>query len=153
MALDDFYVIPLLLEAGGNVFIDYSVLPKDMSGWRGGSEHDVFNATSGFYNMTLPAVPSPGIDYLLFFIANNSEYGTFQNITLTFAQNDVHDFNVTLYPMAGNVVANISQENETMELSTIETLQVNFSIVNASGSPMQGSAFVETELDYSGFGG
>ncbi|MBD3310670.1 hypothetical protein GF351_05635, partial [Candidatus Woesearchaeota archaeon] len=146
------YVIPFILEPGNNVFIDYSTLPKNMSDWRGEADH--FN-TDGSFNMSLPAVPDPGLSYLLFFVANNTEdqpYGWFQNITLTHGDGDQTGMSVTVYPLAGESDINISQEYEDVYFDT-QVLAVNFSLQNASGAAVTGSAFVEMECDNQGIGG
>ncbi|MEA3229828.1 MAG: hypothetical protein U9P44_02855, partial [archaeon] len=152
---DEFYIIPYVLEPGDNLIMEYSLLPADMSAWRGDmppTYHDEFNVTSGYFKMTLPAVPSPGMEMILFFFAENytgegETYGFFKDITLTYGQSDVNDFNVTLQPIAGTEDVNITQEKGADNITTL-TLQVGFSLQNASGLPIDSPAFVEVEVDY-----
>ena len=45
-------VIPLLLEPGNMVFMNYGTLPFNASAWNSGSS-DYYNITNGFYNITV----------------------------------------------------------------------------------------------------
>ncbi|MFC1741965.1 beta strand repeat-containing protein, partial [Nanoarchaeota archaeon] len=157
-AFDSLYVIPILLEAGDTVLMEVSPMPQDMSYWRGGADEDQFNGTSGLFDMTLQGVPSPGIDMVLMVVAEDwsgdgEEYIAYRNLSLLYGQGDVEDFNFTMIPQVGEANVNVSQQNNTGGYSTTSTFQVNFSIINASGSPVTTNAFVEAEVDYTSIGG
>jgi hypothetical protein len=151
----DFHVIPLLLEAGNNVFLEYSTLPANMSAWQWPPAADTFNNNTGFYNITLPAVPAPGIDMVLMYWATRNggedEYAFFKKITNVYGDPD-KEFNVSLYELAGEADRVLTQDNEGGEKNT-NVLAVNFSMRNDTGDIVQENVFVEAELDYSGLGG
>ena len=73
-AFDDFHVIPLLLEPGGNLMLEHSPMPRNMSGWRFEmpTPSDTFDAATGFYNITVPAIQPPGNEVVLMFVAFQS---------------------------------------------------------------------------------
>lgn len=154
-SMTSFHVIPMLIEPGNNVFVDYSIMPYNMSAWEGGS--DSFDTGSGAYSIGLPSVPSPGIDFILFYVAEADDgetYGFFRNITLTYGQSAVSGFDAALQPLAGDASTyTFSQDSGTGGPGRNTTVLVaNFSLINASGYPV-GSAFVEAILDYTDVGG
>lgn len=162
LSATSFHIIPFVFEAGNNLFIDYSDMPVNMSSWRTppGSFQDQYNPTTGAYNITLPAVPAPGINILLMYYAYNhsnddDDYMFFKNITLTYGDSDVSNVDVELELLTGNgdAYTEISQENGPSNTYNTSVFSVNFSLQNESGAPITGSAFVELRFDYTNISG
>jgi hypothetical protein len=152
---DNLYVLGYILEPGDMVFYDWPI-PCNISSWRRNETHvfnesDYFNATSGFYNLTLIG-SAQGSNILLYAIAKNGStyYGAYRNISLTATSLDIIDFNFSLQPLLGSVVTNISCEIFGAESLKIETKAVKFRLQNASGTAVN-SAHLSVEVDYSTF--
>jgi hypothetical protein len=144
-------VVPYLLEPGNMVFKSHP-MPYNMSAWRTpfGTQGDSYNASIGFYNITLIG-SAMGADMLLFFTARNGSgtyFGGFQNLTLNASADDVV-LNVTLQPLLGNP-ANISMDNgaDFSQKVNISTVMRKFRLQNATGSSPN-NAHLEFKVDYS----
>ncbi|HEY9205187.1 MAG TPA: PGF-pre-PGF domain-containing protein [Candidatus Methanoperedens sp.] len=165
---DDLKIIAYLLEPGSMVFQDYP-LPYNMSGWcpplgPDSCESDQLNATSGYYNITLPGAKETA-NLLLFAAVRNGSgyYGAFKNISLDYSNTPYTDFNFTLYPLLGNLVENITLNNASGDAGgppgppgtiNVSTKKLAFQLKNAtSGANFSGSAHIEIEVDYSAYNG
>lgn len=143
-------VVPYLLEPGGMVFKSHP-MPYNMSAWRTpfGTQSDSYNASTGFYNITLIG-SAMGADMLLFFTARNGSnyYGGFQNLTLNASSDDVV-LNVSLQPLLGDP-ANITMDNgaDFQQKINITTAMRKFRLQNSTGSAPN-NAHMEFNLDYS----
>jgi hypothetical protein len=147
-------IIAYMFE-GGNMVYKGSTLPANMGQWQEDHILDVFNTTTGFYNMTLPASVL-GTDILLFASASVNisgtlvYYGGFRSITLTYGSSP-DALNFTLYPLMGEL-SNITVGYETQsDASRVVTKQKEF-VIQANGSAVD-QAHVEVELDYSSYSG
>jgi len=146
----NFTVTAYLLEAGNMVFKG-ATLPQNMGAWNWPQAYDVFNLTSGAYNMTLPASVL-GANLLLFATASKNVsglmvyYGGFRNITLTYGQTS-EITNISLYPLLGALsgltVGFEGQQNAAMINTSLKT----FVIQNGSGTKAS-QAHIEVELNY-----
>ena len=121
--------------------------------WKGPPTNDTINATTGFFNITLPATLG-GMKLLLFANAekNGTYYGNFRNITLTIGGNDTTNFNFTLHELIGSnstlSVEKAGQEKETVNISTKES---SFKLTNGT-IPVK-NAHIEVRLDYTDING
>ena len=145
-------IITYLFEPGNMISKDHP-LPLNMGLWRGPPTNDTINATTGFFNITLPATPG-GMKLLLFANAekNGTYYGNFRNITLTIGGNDTTNFNFTLHKLIGSnsilSVEKAGQEKETVNISTKES---SFKLTNGT-IPVK-NAHIEVRLDYTDING
>ena len=150
---DNYAIIAYLLEAGNMVF-SKGMMPQNMGQKTGQNINDVFNKTSGFYNMTLPAAIY-GADILLFATAKKDGkwYGGFRTISLTYGESP-GQLNITLYPMVGNEAILESQFMEFGEPANTSLLMFNFTEANCSSDEC-GVTNVHSEIsvDYSEFNG
>jgi len=152
----DLKIIGLLIEPGNMVFTDHP-LPYNMSSWRfEDNQSDYYDPVTGFYNITLPA-SAMGSKILMFATAeNNSDYfGNFRNITLTYGQGDVSDFNFSLQPLGGSqsyINVEVAQRDGFDQAGiNITTNMLRFNLTNGTDSPNSGH--IELELDYTDVGG
>ncbi|RLE68146.1 MAG: hypothetical protein DRJ45_08395, partial [Thermoprotei archaeon] len=138
-------IIAYLLEPGNMVSKEHP-LPLNMGLWREQPKNDTIDATTGFFNITLPATPN-GMKLLLFANAekNGTYYGGFKNITLTIGGNDT-TINFTLHELVGtNSILKVEKaDGEIVNISTKEFL---FNLTNANGTPVK-NAHIEVKLDY-----
>jgi len=147
---DEFNIIAYLIEPG-NMIGQGHPLPHNMSAWRDTPETDVFEAGTGFYNITLPGSVMT-TDIMLFVVARNGSdyYGAFRNISLNFSDESVADFNFTLYTLPGTESDITLQGNED---KNITVKKVSVQVNNESGGPISDNAFTETIVDYTSIGG
>lgn len=145
----NFTVIAYLIE-GGNMVFKGATLPRNMGQWHWPRIYDVFNTTTGFYNMTLPASVL-GANLLLFASASSNEsgnmvyYGGFKNITLYYGQTPSQK-NITAYPLMGSA-ANLTLGFEGgSSTDTIPTALKRFTI-QANGTAVS-QAHVEIQVEY-----
>ena len=145
-------IITYLFEPGNMISKDHP-LPLNMGLWKGPPTNDTINATTGFFNITLPATTS-GMKLLLFANAekNGTYYGNFRNITLTIGGNNTTNFNFTLHKLIGSnstlSVEKAGQEKETVNISTKES---SFKLTNGT-IPVK-NAHIEVRLDYTDING
>jgi len=149
---DNYTIIAYLLEAGNMIF-SKGMMPQNMGQKTGQNINDVFNITTGFYDMTLPAAVY-GADILLFATAKKDSkwYGGFKTISLTYGETP-EQLNITLYPMIGNET---TLESQFMEFDEpIKTSLFSFNINALSGENMTEVTNVHSEIsvDYSEFNG
>lgn len=144
-------VVPYLLGPGDMVPWAHPG-PYNMSAWRtpSGTHGDSYNASTGFYNITLIGSPME-TEMLLFFTARNtsgSYFGAFKNITLDDSGDDVV-LNVSLHPLLGTP-ANITLDDSVnfSQKVNVSTAMVKFRLQNSTGSA-PGNAHVEFTVDYS----
>ena len=144
---DEMNIVNYLMEPGDMVFAGMP-MPYNLSSWFGGN--DVYNATSGTYNITIPATAE--ISKTLMFAIGQSGgqyYGAFKNISLTIGGAAVDDFNFTLYPLLGNGTS-ITVSTTTGTSKNVGANQTNFQFVNATGDAITtASGHMEVELQYS----
>jgi PGF-pre-PGF domain-containing protein len=148
---EEFNIIAYLIEPG-NMIGQGHPLPYNMSAWRDTSTTDVFNSSTGFYNITLPGSMMT-TDIMLFAVTNKSDntyYGAFRNISLNFSDASVADFNFTLYTLPGTESVITLQGNED---KNITVKKVSVQVNNESGGPISDNAFTETIVDYTSIGG
>jgi len=146
----DFSVTAYLLEAGNMVFKG-ATLPQNMGAWNWPQVYDVFNTTSGFYNMTLPATVL-GSNLMLFATAskNNSGtmvyYGGFKTIILTYGQVPSQT-NISLYPLIGQA-SNLTVGFEGEQNAAKITTALKRFIIQDTNGTRASQAHIEVELNY-----
>ncbi|HLC90354.1 MAG TPA: hypothetical protein VJI15_01160 [Candidatus Nanoarchaeia archaeon] len=147
---DEFNVVPYLLEPGNMVHLEFGDLPFNLSSAIGGS--DVYNLTSGFYNISLPSTPAETSLILLFATARNgsTRIGGFRNISSV--GSGLNSFNFTsLYPLLGTA-GNITMDTLGPSNANVSTAKQVFTIVNASNSTMENiNGHIEVTVDYSSY--
>jgi hypothetical protein len=146
-------IITFLLEPGNMISKDHP-LPSNMGLWTSNPRNDTFNATTGFFNITLPATTS-GTSMLLFANAQKgtSYYGNFRNLTLAVSSNNVTGFNFTLYELLGsNSTINVEKAQQGgMNNVNISTKESSFYLTNGTTYPQ--NAHIKIELDYTDVNG
>ncbi|MCD6557616.1 MAG: PGF-pre-PGF domain-containing protein [Candidatus Aenigmarchaeota archaeon] len=158
-SFDNITIVPYILEPGNMVFKD-STMPYNMSAWRpenydnisDNNVSDQYNASAGFYNITIPG-NTLGNNVLLFAIAKNGTdyYGGFKNISIGASGSDMN-VNITLYKLIGNETNITMYDAQSWNETKIPVLMKRFQVFGPSGSPVN-SAHVEVQIDYSSFGG
>jgi PGF-pre-PGF domain-containing protein len=148
---EEFNIIAYLIEPG-NMIGQGHPLPYNMSAWRETPTTDVFNSSTGFYNITLPGSMMT-TDIMLFAVASTDDgdyYGAFKNISLDFSDASVADFNFTLYTLPGteSVITLQGSDDKNITIKKV-SVQVN----NESGDAITDNAFTETIVDYTIIGG
>jgi len=155
---DEFAIVPFILEPGNMVFLgDNAAMPFNMSAWTTpNATSDVFNLTSGFYNITLPG-PAESANYMLFATARNSTsyYGGYRNMSLNFSSSGT-EINFTMWPLMGPVWGD-ANSNFTMNDATdwsqlnVSTAKQGFNLVNSTGLLSELSSHIEVTVDYSDY--
>ena len=134
---NEFTIVPYLLEPGNMIFLSQGAMPYNMSSWNNG-QTDVYNLTSGFYNITLPG-PAENATALFFAVARNgsSYYGSYKNISLSYSASGLQ-YNLTMYPLMasdnwGSANGNLST-NDASDWSqrNISCARQVFNLVNSS---------------------
>jgi len=141
-------IVNYLMEPGDMVFAGQP-MPYNLSAWFSGGE-DSYNATTGTYNLTVPATAESS-KTLMFAIGKSGGryYGAFRNITLVIGGGAVNNFNFTLYQLLGNGT-NIPVSTAGGGSMNIGANQTNFQFVNSSGDALTTtSGHIEVELEYS----
>ena len=156
---DNLTVVPYILEPGNMVFGGMA-MPYNMSAWRDenwdnisdNNVSDEYNASIGFYNITIPG-NTLGNNVLLFVIAKNGTdyYGGFKDITVTAAGTDM-EVNVTAHKLIGNETNITMDDASSWNETNITTLMKNFKVLGSSGDPVS-FAHIEIQIDYSSYGG
>jgi len=141
-------IISYVTESGNIVFSE-SAFPSNMSEWRGDGSSDVFNSTSGFYNITLIG-NNNGMGVMMFVIALDSggdgiNYIQYSNVTLT--NTDVTN-NITVRPAAGSFNKTITINDGLGGSINYTTLATNFSLINSTNHSISTFAFVDFTIDY-----
>jgi serine protease AprX len=136
-------VVPYHLEPGDRVHRAHPI-PYNMS------QSDHYNASTGFYNITLRG-SAMQTEMLLFFTARNtsgSYFGAFQNLTLNASSDDL-TLNLSLQPLLG-APANITLNNgaNLSQTVNVSTAMARFRLQNLTGSVPR-NAHVEFTVDYS----
>ena len=154
---NEFTIVPYLLEPGNMIYLgDNAGMPYNMSAWNGQS--DVYNLTSGFYNITLPG-PAESATYILFATAKNgsSYYGGYRNISLSYPDSSTQ-LNFTMYSLMatnwGSLNGNISL-NDAVSWGkvNISSAKQQFNLINSSGSIISNlNAHLEVKVDYTNYG-
>jgi len=145
----NFTIVPFLFEPGNMIFMTYGILPWNASAWNQ-QQSDIYNGTSGFYNITVPYSSAETVNYLLFAAAQNeSFYGSYRNISVLSSSIMV---NFTMYSLLGDN-SNITMSDSMGGSSHIVyTKRQKFNLVNSSNySLSQVSAHIELKVDYSTF--
>ncbi len=149
-------VAALLLEPGNMVYLQYGILPYNMSAWS--QQSDVYNLStglnaSGYYNITVPG-PAETQSLLLIATARNgtSYYGGFKNISVNYAT-AAAQYNFTrMYGMLGDV-SNLTLRNSASQGNTNVTCKKQtFNILNSTNSTYTNTAHIEATVDYSSYG-
>ncbi len=156
----DLKIIAYLMEPGNMIFQDYP-LPYNMSQWcqYGPSPcaGDVYNATTGYYNITLPGAAMTA-NILLFATANTTGeyYGIFRNVSLNYSEEPVTNFNFTLQPLLGSEenisITNAGGGGGGPSRINVTTKKLSFLLRNSSDANIN-NAHVEVEVDYSAYNG
>jgi hypothetical protein len=144
-------VVPLLLEPGNMIFMQYGKLPFNISSWRGDGFSDNYNLTSGWFNITLPYSSAENVNYLLFVAGKKGGnfYGSYRNLTMG---SEIIDLNFSMYGLLGSE-NNITMSDSSGGQLNISTAQQTFNLVNTTNASLsQTSAHIETKVDYSLFG-
>jgi len=143
-------VVAYVLEAGNMIAFDHP-LELNMSAWRGPGNSDFYNASDGFYNITLPGT-AQGTRILLIAVAQNGSqiYLDFKNTTIN--SGVPREINFTVTPALGNL-NNWQLDKAALPPSQGETINittrfVQFNFINESKSLMNGSMHVEVEFEY-----
>ncbi len=148
---DEFKVAAILLEPGNMVYLQYGILPYNMSAWAG--ESDVYNLTSGFYNITVPG-PAETQTLLLLATARNgtSYYGGFKNVSVNYSTTTAQYNFTRMYGMLGDV-SNLSLNNPTSQGTTNVTCKKqSFNLLNSTNNTFTNTAHIEAKVDYSNYG-
>ncbi|MDO8623229.1 MAG: hypothetical protein Q7R52_03190 [archaeon] len=158
-------VVVYLLESGDRIAVDYSALPYNMSGWLNNTGLNIIesdfgrNNASGWYNITLP-VSTETTNYMLFASARNitGYYGGYRNITVTYGQAAINNFNFTMYPLLAGTGWGSNNNNITLANAmggnpvNISSALWRFNLVNATNSTVGNlSANIEVKVNYSGY--
>ncbi|MBI3333995.1 hypothetical protein HYZ97_00735 [Candidatus Pacearchaeota archaeon] len=148
-------VVAYLMEPGNMISAEYGELPYNLSSAVGTS--DLINATSGFFNISLPATVETS-NILLFATTRNGTryFGAFRNVSLTYgsAVTETRNFNFTA--MSGLMGTNSSISLNTLSGTNVNipTARQNFTLINATNTTLSNLyAHVEVTLDYSSIGG
>jgi len=157
-SVDYFRIVPFVLEPGNMIYIgENGGMPYNMSAWRDGGASDVYNETTGFYNITLPA-SAENITYLLFATVKDGTnyYGGFLNKSLSYGDSSP-EWNFTLSPLMSTNWENdnISMDSANGDSSVnISTAKQRFNLVNASNTSQilsSMNAHIELRVDYSNY--
>ncbi|RMD45235.1 hypothetical protein D6829_02815 [Candidatus Pacearchaeota archaeon] len=154
----NFTIIGYLLESGDMVFSG-ATLPPNMSQFSPEGGSDIFNTTSGFYNMTVPGA-ALGANLILFATAavnlsgTIKYYGGFRNITVGYS-GTIPQLNFTLYPLMGspsNLSTGLGGSGGSGGSSTVYTALKRINFVNETNDTVTG-VFTEIMVDYSSVSG
>jgi len=154
----EFTLVPFLLEPGNMIYLgDNAGMPYNMSAWNNG-ESDIYNLTSGFYNITLPGT-AESTTYMLFATARNgtSYYGGYKNISLSYSDSSTQ-LNLTMYSLMstnwGSASGNISLSDAASGgRVNISSARQQFNLINSSNSPLSDvNAHLEIKVDYTNYG-
>ncbi len=144
------------------IFQDHP-MPYNMSAWNWPiPESDIYNATTGEYNITLPGAKMTA-NILLFATAYNSStgyYGAFRNISLNYSNTTVPNFNFTLQTLLGTPTI-ISLNNASgggpggpPGTTNVTTNKRSFQLKNGTSTEnITGFAHVEVQVNYSAYNG
>ena len=161
---DEFVVVPYLIEPGNMIHLNFGDLPFNLSSFllvNNGSDPnnlsgrvtDIFNTSSGFYNITLPSTPAETSAIMLFATARNGTvyYGGFKNISTI--GSGIQSFNFTAMSVLLGDHRNITRDTLNGEGLNSSTAMRAFTIVNSTNNSMTSiSAHIEVTVDYSAFG-
>ena len=151
---NNFTVIPYLLEPGNMVHSEYGDMPYNISSAL--QQSDLYNLTSGFYNISLPGTAETS-SMLLFAASINgsSYYGGFRNISLGYGDAPTNQFNFSLSGLmgsAGNITLDRIDGVQGQNIA-IPTARLTINIVNSTNSTLTStSVHAETRVDYSSLG-
>jgi len=155
---NEFTVVPFLLEPGNMIYLgDNAGMPYNMSAWNN-QQSDLYNLTTGFYNITLPG-PAESANYILFATARNATNycGGYKNISLSYSSTSV-EVNITEYPLMSidwaSANNNISLNDAVAWTKVnISSSKQKFNLINSSGSIISNlNAHLEVKLDYTNYG-
>jgi len=143
---DNLSIISYLMEPGRMVFAgDNSMAMYNFSG------SDIFNAASGFYNISVFA-PVENATIIVFVIAQNSTdyYGGFKEVSLSYG-NDPSQTNFTVFGLVGSL-SSINATGGGGPPTPIPVKKMTFRLLNSTGSVFSNTAFLEVKLNYNSFG-
>jgi len=146
----NFTIVPFLTEPGNMIFMSAGTLPFNASSFN--QKTDQYNATNGWYNITLPYAAAETVNYIIFAAGENAtKMGGYRNLTVNAAR--FAGFNFTMYElMGGEGIINMSAVGAAAGARRIVyTKRQNFSLVNSSAFLSQLSAHIETTVDYSSY--
>ena len=150
----NFTVIPYLLEPGNMLHAEYGDLPYNLSSSQQVGRTDVYNLTTGYYNISLPATLESST-IILFAVAQNGTnyYGGFRNISLAYGG---ADSNINFAQMGGLVGGSSFVDMGRIDGGANINISMNkktFELANGSGQIIGNlSAHVEVTVDYSSLG-
>ena len=144
---DNLTVVAYPLEPGNMIFFDHP-FELNMSAWR--NESDFYNASDGFYNITLPGT-AQGTKILLIAVAQKGDqiYLDFKNITID--SGAPRELNFTVMPALGTIANwQLETAGEGDQKVNISNKFVLFEFVNETDALMNKSKMhVEIEFKYS----
>jgi len=151
-------VVPYILEPGNMIFEKEASMPYNMSAWRSGTaKSDTYDASEGFYNITLPGT-AEDLNILLVAVADSDggKYLGFRNVSLEYGSEGTEINFTHVYAALGNTSSNMSQRRATdweTRWNTTTNKQ-RFLLVNSSNNETLTNidAHVEVVLDYSNYG-
>ncbi len=155
---DDFAIVPYLLEPGDMAHATYGTIPFNLSSFFDGvGGTDVYDVTTGFFNISLPSTVEDSSMILYAAAYNSSTYvGGFANISLDFStyptgQQFLLNFS-NMYGLLGEQ-GNITLQTVTGGSRIVETNLQTFTLVNTTNGTLT-NVFVhgEAEMDYSDAG-
>jgi len=140
---DSLRVVSYLLEPGRMVYWGDNSMAMYNASFDG--EQDIFNSTTGFYNISLIA-PAENGSMLLFYVANLSGtfYGGYKHVNLSYGM-AAAPYNITLQKLVGSA-NNISVGWNPQ--TNIDLVKARINLLNESGVAISQFAHVEIELDY-----
>ncbi len=117
--------------------------------------NDTYDASTGFFNISLPGKVSPGANVFLFFVAENSSgrYAAFRNYTINYNQPTFDIGIIDLYKMQGyaadrQIKYSYRESNGNITQKQTNITEVNISLVDESGLPVTDTLFIEASFEY-----
>lgn len=165
---EEFKIVVYLLEPGNILYTSQSAVPSNLSIYQlfnitnDKPQSDMYNLTSGFFNITLPASAERATFLLYAAARNNSQYyGGYLNITTLYGDGQ-KQVNISMYGLMG-AHGNISVKNAANYSSNINGTQTGtvnittalqtFYLANVSNVTLtQTQLHIETVVNYTSYG-
>ena len=165
---EEFKIVVYLLEPGNIVYTSQSAVPSNLSIYwpfnitTNNPQSDIYNLTSGFFNITLPAAAEKATFLLYAAARNNSQYyGGYLNITTLYGDPQ-KEVNISMYGLLGthNNISVKNAANYSTNINGTQTGTVNittalqtFYLANASNVTLtQTQLHIETVVNYTSYG-
>ncbi len=150
---DTITIVPYIFDPGNMIHMSVGGLPFNTSSWDPNSDSDIYNLSSGWFNISLPYAQQETVKYMLIATARNTtgstskNYGAYYNLTVS---GNVQ-VNFTLYGLLG-VDTFINQSSSTGgNAHLVNVSELTFQFTNASGNLSNINGHVEIKVDYSAY--